>query len=156
MFVVLIALVAATAAVKPEFLNLQNLRDVLLNVSIIGLLTAGMTVVMLMRHIDLSVASVVGVSAYSVGSLFVMFPHMPIVVAMLAGIVIGLVIGAVNGTLDHVRARAFAGGNVVDAVHRARRRLRLGPRRPDQRDEPSRMRFRASPRVRCSACRTWC
>jgi rhamnose transport system permease protein len=99
LFVVLIALVAATAAVKPEFLNLQNLRDVLLNVSIIGLLTAGMTVVMLMRHIDLSVASVVGVSAYSVGSLFVMFPHMPIVVAMLAGIVIGLVIGGVNGTL---------------------------------------------------------
>jgi rhamnose transport system permease protein len=99
LFVVLIALVAATAAVKPEFLNLQNLRDVLLNVSIIGLLTAGMTVVMLMRHIDLSMASVVGVSAYSVGSLFVMFPHMPIVVAMLAGIAIGLVIGAVNGTL---------------------------------------------------------
>jgi rhamnose transport system permease protein len=99
LFVVLIALVAATAAVKPEFLNLQNLRDVLLNVSIIGLLTAGMTVVMLMRHIDLSVASVVGVSAYSVGSLFVMFPHMPIAVAMLAGITIGLAIGAVNGTL---------------------------------------------------------
>jgi len=45
LFVVLVALVAATAAVKPEFLNLQNLRDVLLNVSIIGLLTAGMTVV---------------------------------------------------------------------------------------------------------------
>ncbi|KQR74344.1 ATPase [Burkholderia sp. Leaf177] len=99
LFVVLIALIAATAAVKPEFLNLQNLRDVLLNVSIIGLLTAGMTVVMLMRHIDLSVASVVGVSAYSVGALYVMFPHMPIIVAMLAGIAIGFLIGAVNGTL---------------------------------------------------------
>ncbi|MDR5753917.1 ABC transporter permease [Caballeronia sp. LZ024] len=99
LFVVLIALVAATAAVKPEFLNLQNLRDVLLNVSIIGLLTAGMTVVMLMRHIDLSVASVVGVSAYAVGSLFVMFPHMPVVLAMLAGIGIGLAIGALNGAL---------------------------------------------------------
>jgi rhamnose transport system permease protein len=99
LFIVLIALVAATAAVKPEFLNLQNLRDVLLNVSIIGLLTAGMTVVMLMRHIDLSVASAVGVSAYAVGSLFVMFPHLPVVVAMFAGIGIGLAIGAVNGAL---------------------------------------------------------
>jgi len=99
LFVVLIALIAATAAVKPEFLNLQNLRDVLLNVSIIGLLTAGMTVVMLMRHIDLSVASVVGVSAYSVGALYVIFPHMPIILAMLAGIAIGFLIGAVNGTL---------------------------------------------------------
>jgi rhamnose transport system permease protein len=99
LFAVLIVLIAATAAVKPDFLNLQNLRDVLLNVAIIGLLTAGMTVVMLMRHIDLSVASIVGVSAYSVGSLFVMFPHMPVVVAMLAGIGVGLAIGAINGAL---------------------------------------------------------
>ena len=99
LFVVLLALIVATAAVKPEFLNLQNLRDVLLNVSIIGLLTAGMTVVMLMRHIDLSVASIVGVSAYAIGSLFVLVPHMPVLVAMLAGIGIGLAIGALNGAL---------------------------------------------------------
>ncbi|NKJ49013.1 ATPase [Burkholderia sp. SG-MS1] len=99
LFAVLIALIVATAAVKPEFLNLQNLRDVLLNVSIIGLLTAGMTVVMLMRHIDLSIASVVGVSAYGVGSLFVAYPHMPILLALAAGVGIGLVIGAVNGAL---------------------------------------------------------
>jgi rhamnose transport system permease protein len=99
LFVVLIFLVTATAAARPEFLNLQNLRDVLLNVAIIGLLTAGMTVVMLMRHIDLSVASVVGVSAYSVGSLFVMLPHLPVIAAMLAGVAIGLAIGAVNGAL---------------------------------------------------------
>ncbi|WP_041732209.1 ABC transporter permease [Caballeronia cordobensis] len=99
LFIVLLVLIGATAAVKPDFLNLQNLRDVLLNVSIIGLLTAGMTIVMLMRHIDLSVASVVGVSAYAVGSLFVMFPHMPVFVAMLAGMGIGLAIGALNGAL---------------------------------------------------------
>lgn len=99
LFIVLLVLIGATAAVKPDFLNLQNLRDVLLNVSIIGLLTAGMTIVMLMRHIDLSVASVVGVSAYAVGSLFVMFPHMPVFVAMLAGMGVGLAIGALNGVL---------------------------------------------------------
>ncbi len=99
LFIVLLMLVGATAAVKPDFLNLQNLRDVLLNVSIIGLLTAGMTIVMLMRHIDLSVASIVGVSAYAVGSLFVMFPHMPVIVAMFAGIGIGFTVGAVNGAL---------------------------------------------------------
>nr|WP_244795004.1 ABC transporter permease [Caballeronia grimmiae] len=99
LFIVLLVLVGATAVVKPDFLNVQNLRDVLLNVSIIGLLTAGMTIVMLMRHIDLSVASIVGVSAYAVGSLFVMFPQMPVVVAMLAGVGVGLAIGAVNGAL---------------------------------------------------------
>ncbi|MFP3607803.1 ABC transporter permease, partial [Paraburkholderia sp. SIMBA_053] len=54
LFVVLILLILGTSLARPQFLNLQNLRDVLLNVSIVSLLTAGMTVVILMRHIDLS------------------------------------------------------------------------------------------------------
>ena len=99
LFVVLILLIGGTALARPEFLNLQNLRDVLLNVSIISLLTAGMTVVMLMRHIDLSISSTVGISAYAVGSLFVAFPNLPIAGALVAGVAIGLVAGAINGTL---------------------------------------------------------
>jgi len=99
LFVVLVALIACTGLARPQFLNLQNLRDVLLNVSIVGLLTAGMTVVMLMRHIDLSIGSVVGISAYGVGSIFVAFPHMPVVIALAAGIAIGLVAGALNAVL---------------------------------------------------------
>ncbi|WP_242539006.1 ABC transporter permease [Trinickia acidisoli] len=99
LFVVLIALVACTGLARPQFLNMQNLRDVLLNVSVISLLTAGMTVVMLMRHIDLSVGSVVGISAYGVGCLFVTFPHMPVVVALAAGVGIGMLAGSVNAVL---------------------------------------------------------
>lgn len=99
LFAVLIALVLSTGLARPQFFNMQNLRDVLLNVSIVSLLTAGMTVVMLMRHIDLSVGSVVGISAYGVGCLFVAFPHMPVVVALAAGIAIGLLAGSVNAVL---------------------------------------------------------
>jgi rhamnose transport system permease protein len=92
-------LIGATALAQPQFLNLQNLRDVLLNVSIVSLLTAGMTIVILMRHIDLSVGSTVGISAYAIGSLFVAFPAMPVTVALAAGVAIGLVAGAINGLL---------------------------------------------------------
>ncbi len=99
LFVVLLLLIGATALAEPQFLNLQNLRDVLLNVSIISLLTAGMTIVILMRHIDLSIGSTVGISAYAVGSLYVAFPHMPVVVALAAGVAIGLAAGAINGLL---------------------------------------------------------
>lgn len=99
LFIVLVLLIVGTALARPQFLNLQNLRDVLLNVSIVALLTAGMTVVILMRHIDLSVGSVVGISAYAVGSLYVAFPHMPVVVALAAGIGIGFVGGAINALL---------------------------------------------------------
>jgi rhamnose transport system permease protein len=99
LFVVLLALIACTGLARPQFLNLQNLRDVLLNVSIVALLTAGMTVVMLMRHIDLSVGSVVGISAYGVGCLFVAFPHLPVFIALAAGIGIGLLAGSINAAL---------------------------------------------------------
>jgi rhamnose transport system permease protein len=99
LLVVLLLLIAGTGLARPQFLNLQNLRDVLLNVSIISLLTAGMTVVILMRHIDLSVGSTVGISAYAVGSLYVVFPHMPVLVALIAGLAIGLVAGGINALL---------------------------------------------------------
>jgi rhamnose transport system permease protein len=99
LFIVLLLLVGGTALARPEFLNLQNLRDVLLNVAIISLLTAGMTLVMLMRHIDLSISSTLGISAYTVGSLFVVFPNLPVALALVAGVVIGMVAGAINGTL---------------------------------------------------------
>ncbi len=84
---------------RPQFLNLQNLRDVLLNVSIIGLLTAGMTVVILMRHIDLSVGSTVGISAYAVGRPVCGVSADAVLVALAAGIAIGLVAGGINALL---------------------------------------------------------
>ncbi len=99
LFVVLLLIVGGTALARPQFLNLQNLRDVLLNVSIVSLLTAGMTIVILMRHIDLSIGSTVGISAYAVGSLYVAFPHMPVIVALVAGLAIGMVAGSINALL---------------------------------------------------------
>lgn len=99
LFVVLLLIVGGTALARPQFLNLQNLRDVLLNVSIVSLLTAGMTIVILMRHIDLSIGSTVGISAYAVGSLYVAFPHMPVIVALAAGLAIGMVAGSINALL---------------------------------------------------------
>lgn len=99
LFAVLVLIVGGTGLARPEFLNLQNLRDVLLNVLIVSLLTAGMTIVILMRHIDLSVGSTVGISAYAVGSLYVAFPHMPVIVALLAGLGIGMIAGSINALL---------------------------------------------------------
>jgi rhamnose transport system permease protein len=99
LLIVLILVVLGTALARPGFLNTQNLRDVLLNVAIISLLAAGMTVVMLMRHIDLSIGSVVGLTAYLVGTLYVHNPGMPVLVALLAGVAMGCVAGFVNGML---------------------------------------------------------
>jgi len=99
LLVVLVLLVTGTSLATPYFLNLQNLRDLLLNVAITALLTAGMTIVMLMRHIDLSVGSTVGLTAYLIGMLFIALPGIPIPVAIAAGIAFGMCCGLINGLL---------------------------------------------------------
>ncbi len=65
----LVALIAVTAASNPRFLSVQSLRDLVLNAAILVVLAVGQAVVVITRNIDLSVGSVLGLSAYAVGSL---------------------------------------------------------------------------------------
>ena len=94
--------VIVTTAVNPRFLSVQSIRDLLLNASIIALLTVGQTLVVVTRNVDLSVGSVLGLTAFMTGTLFVGRPGLPVVVALLAGILVGVVCGAVNGAVTAV------------------------------------------------------
>jgi rhamnose transport system permease protein len=95
----LVLLVAFTAASNDQFLSAQSLRDVLLSAAILVVLAAGQTVVVVTRNIDLSVGSVLGLTAFATGKLFVASPEAPIVLALLAGIGLGALCGLVNGAL---------------------------------------------------------
>lgn len=97
--VILLVVLLGTAAINPRFLGAGSLRDLLLNVSIISLVVVGQTVVLLMKHVDLSVGSVVGLSAFLTGSLFIAMPGLPVPLAMLFGLVLGASLGAINGLL---------------------------------------------------------
>ena len=97
--VILLVVLLGTAAINPRFLGAGSLRDLLLNVSIISLVMVGQTVVLLMKHVDLSVGSVVGLSAFLTGSLFIAMPGLPVPLAMLFGLVLGASLGAINGLL---------------------------------------------------------
>lgn len=96
---VLLLTLLCTALANPRFLSSQSLRDMVLNVCITALLTVGLTVVMLMRHIDLSIGSVVGLSAFVVGDVFTRFAQTPMATAVAVGLSIGLLAGAINGAL---------------------------------------------------------
>ncbi|PVG81943.1 ATPase [Nocardioides gansuensis] len=97
---VLVLLVAAATAKNPSFLFSGNgWRDLLLTPSILLLLAAGQAVVIITRNVDLSVGSVLAVTAYLTGRLFIDFPGIPIVVVALAGLAVGGVLGLVNGLL---------------------------------------------------------
>jgi rhamnose transport system permease protein len=95
---VLIALVLGTTLANSRFLNSQNVRDILLNVAIVALLAVGETVVVVTRNIDLSVGSVLGISAFLTGVLFADH-HTAIGIAFVAGLLFGALFGLVNGAM---------------------------------------------------------
>ncbi|MDH2425364.1 ABC transporter permease [Sphaerisporangium sp. TRM90804] len=95
----LVVLVAVTAGVNGNFLSAQGLTDISLNASILVLLAVGQAVVVITRNIDLSVGSVVGLVAFTVGDLLAADHGRGVTFAVLAGVGIGALCGLVNGLL---------------------------------------------------------
>lgn len=97
LFLVLVMAVAASFA--PRFLQKENLRNILLDIPLLMVVAMGMTMVIISRHIDLSVGAILGMSAMIVGLVFEKYPNLPIGLSLLLGIVVGLTLGLVNGLL---------------------------------------------------------
>jgi rhamnose transport system permease protein len=94
---VLVVFVAVTVAIQPRFASQQEVQFILANTTVFALLALGETMVVISRNVDLSVGSVVGLSAYLSASLFGKVHGIPIPVVFLAGLAIGLAVGAANG-----------------------------------------------------------
>jgi rhamnose transport system permease protein len=95
----LLLLVVVTVAVNPRFLSAQNIRDLLLSASILIVLAAGQTMVIITRNVDLSVGSILGLSAYAAGTILVNSPGVPVVLVILAGMAVGAACGLINGAI---------------------------------------------------------
>jgi rhamnose transport system permease protein len=82
-----------------NFLSVGNWQDIAKNVAIVTVVAVGETMVILTRNIDLSVGSIVGVSAYLSAATFAHHHGAPIEVVALIAVTIGLGLGLVNGLL---------------------------------------------------------
>lgn len=96
-FIGLLLIVAIISIMSPSFLTLNNLLNVLRQVSINALIAFGMTFVILTGGIDLSVGSIFALTgAVSAG---MMAGGMDPILAMLLGLLLGAILGAVNGLI---------------------------------------------------------
>ncbi|QYF73476.1 ABC transporter permease [Cryobacterium sp. PAMC25264] len=96
----LVLVIVAATAVNPNFIfSSDGWRDLLLTPSILILVAIGQAIVIITRSVDLSVGSVLGLSAYLTGRLFIDIPGIPIAVVFLAGIAMGALLGLINGAL---------------------------------------------------------
>lgn len=74
-------------------------RDLLLTPSLLVLLAVGQAVVIITRNVDLSVGSVLGLSAFLTGRLFIDYPGLPIVAVALIVTALAGLLGLINGAL---------------------------------------------------------
>lgn len=96
--VALVALVVATGIAEPRFVEVDSLRNLVLNASLIAILAVGQTLVVVTRNIDLSVGSVLGLAAFATGTLL-SDQGLAIPLVVLAGVALGAGCGLVNGLL---------------------------------------------------------
>ncbi|WP_460798921.1 ABC transporter permease [Microbacterium sp. GXF0217] len=96
----LVLVVAAATIKNPNFLfSSDGWRDLLLTPSILVLVAVGQAIVIITRNVDLSVGSVMGLTAYLTGRLFIDIPGIPIILVVLAAVLFGAVLGLINGAL---------------------------------------------------------
>lgn len=128
-FIGLVILFLIFSFSSPAFFTLDNLLNILRQVSILGILSVGMTMVIVSGEFDLSVGSTYGMSAMVAGMLMThSFPiWSSIMIALLAGATVGIVNGVITtylkvpslivtlGMLNIARGLAliFTGGFVI-------------------------------------------
>jgi rhamnose transport system permease protein len=87
------------AIYQPRFLAADSLRSILLYIPLIIVVAMGQMMVIISRNIDLSVGSMLGLSAIVVGNVYIDHPATPTLVAGLIAAAVGGSLGLVNGIL---------------------------------------------------------
>ena len=82
-----------------NYFTARTLNRITSSVAIIAVVAVGQTLVVLTRNIDLSVGSIVGVSAYVVGTQLARNNEMPPATAVVIAMGIGAMMGTINGLL---------------------------------------------------------
>ena len=98
MALVVIAVAIYFTIVRPQFATMANLRTILIAAAPFALIALGQTLVILTGGIDLSVGSIVALSAMTSAAIIVGHPER-MVLGVIAGVLVGLFAGLVSGVV---------------------------------------------------------
>ncbi len=97
--IILVLTMGVTGIINPRFLTGDGTRDLLSSTSIVALMAIGIAPVVIMRHIDLSISSTVGLSAWMVANLCAHHKNFSWWQCFVIAGLIGVAVGALNGIL---------------------------------------------------------
>jgi rhamnose transport system ATP-binding protein len=91
------AVVIPVTLINPRMIGGENLTAIAMDAALLIIVAVGQMLVMLTRNIDLSVASVIGLSAYGAASFMHNHPASPVLIGVGVASLIGLGCGLLNG-----------------------------------------------------------
>ena len=97
--VVILAIFVFFGSQIPGYFSVRIFNRVTSDVAIIGVVAMGETLVLLTRNYDLSVGSMVGVTAFFIGKVVSAYTGLPPIVALLLAVATGTVMGMINGLI---------------------------------------------------------
>ncbi len=106
-YFILVLLVVIMTFLSPAFLRPQNIINIVRQISLIGIVGFGVTMIIITTGIDLSSGAVIAVAGI-VASNFAHPGTYPLIVPILMGLLVGLIAGVVNGFLvSFIKLPAF-------------------------------------------------
>ncbi|MBO8163521.1 MAG: ABC transporter permease [Brevibacillus sp.] len=98
MLLILIALIVLMSILSPTFFTTGNLLNIVRQMSVIGIVAIGVTMIIITTGIDLSSGSVIALVSVVVASLAQVDSY-SVVLAIAVGLAVGLLTGVINGTI---------------------------------------------------------
>ncbi|MHB1103619.1 MAG: ABC transporter permease [Devosia sp.] len=95
--VMIVLFCTVAGAIQPRFLTLDTLRIVLLATPLIMIAAMGQMLVIVARHVDLSIGSMLGLSAIVTGLMFRGMPDVPWWIGFFVSVGVGAGLGLLNG-----------------------------------------------------------
>jgi rhamnose transport system permease protein len=97
--VMIVLFTVAVSLYKPQFFSLNSLRVILLLTPLVMIAAMGQMLVLVARHVDLSMGSMLGLSAMVTGMMFRDMPYIPWPLGFVVAIGVGTLLGLINGAL---------------------------------------------------------
>lgn len=92
---VIFAIIACVTVVNPKFITIKNIVTILGQISVIGVLTMAMSMLLISGGIDLSLGNIMALSSVVMAALLAMGQN--IIIVIFGGIITGLICGLLNG-----------------------------------------------------------
>ncbi len=93
--IVIVLIVVVVSALKPNFISVGNIITIFQQISVLGILTMAMSMLLISGGVDLSVGNIMVLSAVTMA--FALDRGIPAVAAVFVGLVVGALCGLLNG-----------------------------------------------------------